>query len=76
MTWNYRLVRRKFDSGDVVYGVHEAYYNERDRLTSITQDPIDVTGATRAEVERTWTMMAEAFKKPAVDWKTRRELRS
>ena len=25
MTWNYRIIRRKHDNGEITFGVHEVY---------------------------------------------------
>lgn len=28
MTWNYRVIRRKHDNGEITFAVHEVYYRD------------------------------------------------
>jgi len=37
MTWNYRIVKYRNGSG---YGLHEVFYDDRDRPITMTDDPI------------------------------------
>lgn len=38
MNWNYRLVKYIHTNGYIHYGIHEAYYDDKDVVTSITKD--------------------------------------
>ena len=56
MYWNYRIVRRErlLPSGRKKrydYAIHEAYYDEEDRVRFITQDPVNF-GADFCETEQ------------------------
>lgn len=44
MSWNYRVVRRVFFEGgngeEVTFAVHEAYYDDDGKVTSITKNSV------------------------------------
>ena len=47
MTWNYRLVKRKYEVKDEIvieFGIHEAYYGEDGEVESITSLPSRLVG--------------------------------
>ena len=45
MTWNYRIMRRKYKDGTQTYSVHEVYYDP----TGWTEESIVDVGATSVE---------------------------
>ena len=80
MTWNYRLVLKRGNPVfliDNFYGIHEAYYEAptKDRVTSLTDNPVGVSGDTVEEVRQCHKQMAEAFTQPIIDYKTRKPIR-
>lgn len=68
MYWNHRIVRRTLESGDVVYGVHEAYYDDNDKVAMITAEPVRLDSETLNDLKRTWAMLMEAFAAPVLDF--------
>jgi hypothetical protein len=66
MPWNYRLVRRVFDTEEQV-GVHEVYYTDG-KPTSITVNPIGIVGETEKEVKDILEKIKKAFLKPVLNW--------
>jgi hypothetical protein len=75
--WNYRVVRRKHPGQDpqsqaehltYSYGIHEAYYDQSEHVTMITQDAVEPFGETIEELRHMWVMMAEAFAQPLLDY--------
>lgn len=69
MTWNFRLVRhwdRK--SASSWYGVHEVFYNDVGRPAGMTENPVGVTGESRAEVEEYLKMIQKGIRRlPILD---------
>mgnify|MGYP001614251380 CR=1 FL=1 len=72
MTWNYRLVRKVTGNG-FYFAIHEAYYTN-DECDYITLDGVEVGGDTITECKSEYNMMKEAFKRPVLDYETRKEL--
>ena len=78
MSWNYRVVRKKYPSqkldsgvrikGYVTYGIFEVYYNSRDKPYLVTVDPVDPFGENLQELKACYEMMAEAFTKPVLKY--------
>ena len=76
MTWNYRVVRRKQESGveewSYAFGIHEAYYDKgKSKPHSVTQESIEPFGETLEELQRDFLMMADALTRPVLDYETR-----
>jgi len=66
MSWNYRLVRRKFPNRTIT-AIHEAYYNDHGHVHMISTEPQAVStkyGLSAAAED--YEMMAEAFKAPVL----------
>lgn len=81
MSWNYRVVRTKYPSGVIRYGIHEAHYNRRGRKNPRTWSeeamkaechlhPVfDVMSEDEGVSGLRWVLehMLEALDKPVVD---------
>jgi len=81
MNWNYRLVRRRGNPALLIsdfYGIHEAYYDAKtkSRITSITDEPIGISGDTVEEIRSCYSQIAEAFTQPIIDYQTRKPIRT
>ena len=61
MTWNYRIVKKTDTTGEASYAIHEAYYDAKGVVRTITEDPVCVDGATLDELNATWMQLAEAW---------------
>jgi hypothetical protein len=66
MSWNYRVVKHKDKSDEEWYGIHEVYYDKKDKPDMISEDPIDARGMTLDELKSDLEMMLRAFDKPVV----------
>lgn len=63
MTWNHRLI--KHDLKQPAYlAVHEVFYDDTGRISSWTQDPIDLTEGNRTEIMRLLTQITNDIKTP------------
>lgn len=66
--WNYRLVRRRM-KGETFYDVHEAYYDDKQKVWAITQNPTTARGDTRDEVLQCLArMMNDILRAPVLDY--------
>jgi len=74
MNWGYRIVHRTYQmpkelGGGVehMYAVHEVYWDDGGAY-SITEDPVAALGDTFEEAKDDYRLMAEAFRKPVLEW--------
>jgi len=65
MTWNYRIVKKRYNSKEPpYYEIHEVHYNENGEICAITEDAIAPYGETIDEMEQALQYMMDACKKP------------
>ncbi len=43
MTWNHRVVKKTYPSGEESYGIHEVFYNKKGEIYAYTEEPIDLS---------------------------------
>lgn len=72
-TWNYRVVRKRVYMGktmesEIVYGIHETYYNDEDKPTAITTDQMRPYGETLEELKSDLDKMVTALEKSVLNW--------
>ncbi len=60
MSWNYRIIKRKWKKG-VTFGIHEVYYDKDGQPTAWSTNPRDPHGETLDELRRDFDMMEKAF---------------
>jgi hypothetical protein len=65
--WNHRIVRRTFESAEVAYSIHEAFYDDEDRVRAITSDSVGPEGETLDELRESYFELAEAFGRPVLE---------
>ena len=63
MTWNYRLVKHS-----TYVAIHEVYYNESGRPSSVTAEPIGLLGADAEEIKEDLEYIMRAFDAPVLAW--------
>lgn len=69
MTWNYRVVRRKYPDGEVLYQMHEVYYDNDGNPDGVSACPVDVTSDAGVDgIKWVLTSMQEAAEKPVLDY--------
>jgi len=67
MTWNYRVVKKRYEDTELVFfGIHEVYYDEEGKPNLVTQEPIDVSGESVEDLLDIYETMKEAFRKPVL----------
>lgn len=69
MTWNYRVVKK-----GVYLSIHVCYYDENGDIEFLTENNINAFGETLDELVKDYARMAEAFKKPIIDFNTMKEI--
>jgi hypothetical protein len=70
MTWNYRVVRTEHANGEIIFGIHEAYYDEgKDEPHSITDTPDEPYGETLEELVECIERFKDACSKPVLELK-------
>ena len=69
MTWDYRIVRRIHDTGEIFYGIHEVHYDKDQTPVNLTENPQPVVSDEGIEGVR-WHLehMLEALGKPVLDY--------
>ena len=75
MNWNHRVVKRTYTSEDgkpvyreVMYGVHEAYYDEKGKVFMITDNPTAPSGDSMEELKESLEYMTKALEHPILDY--------
>ena len=68
-TWNHRIVKDKYDNGEIYYGIYEVFYDKGGEPDGYTEKPMDVTGDSLEDLKEYYEMMAGAFKQPILEEK-------
>ena len=81
MTWNHRLMRRKYthpvtQETETTLAIHEVYYRDdtvddtciSSEDVGYTEEPVAVMGETIDEVRQTLRLMLDALDKPIIDY--------
>lgn len=75
MNWNFRVIRRKKvyklndkDRIEYEYGIHEAFYDKFKKVIMISDEPCNPSGEHVEELRHNWSLMAEAFGQPILDY--------
>lgn len=75
MTWNYRVVRQPMSQPNTFnYAIHEVYCGEDGNINFISECGETAYGETLDELLSDYARMAEAFKKPVIDFNTLEEI--
>ena len=69
MTWNFRVVRHtEPKSRSVWYGVHEVFYNNAGKPSTMTQEPVQVDGESVKDIVAYLNMIKRDLKRlPVLD---------
>ena len=69
MSWNYRVVCRKFPNDEYIYNIHEAYYEDgSDTPHSITTNPCYPEGDSTEELKKDIERFMKAFSRPVLEY--------
>jgi len=67
--WNYRVVKKKQPGGSFFYAIHEAYYDDKGKVWSITEHSIAGRGDSKCEVIGDLVrMLSDARRSPVLDY--------
>lgn len=67
MTWDYRVLAKEykgFNETEILFGIHEVYYNDDGEPDMCTEDAVAVIGDNLAELVQTLDWMRKAFLRP------------
>jgi len=80
MSWNYRIVKTKFDKGNIEeheerFAIHEVYYADdkempdeyRDRPIMATKEPCHSQGGSLQDLKKDFAIFRTAFERPVID---------
>lgn len=74
MTWNHRVVRKKYPKAAkgerVFYGIHEVYYDDKGRVNGVTDEPIRLTNYTVGRLREELEMILKVLHAPVLDFDT------
>lgn len=65
--WNYRVCKRVDAAGEILYGVHEVYYNDDGSFRAATELPVPLEENAPGELTETIARVVLASSKPVVD---------
>ena len=50
MTWNYRIIEHDTEKRSY-FAIHEVFYNNKGKITSFTENPIDIVGESEVDIK-------------------------
>jgi len=68
MTWNHRVISRKFETGETYYAIHEVYYDEAGEPTSVTATPSVVMEESVEDIAWTLECIQKCLSLPVLDY--------
>lgn len=67
MSWNYRVVKRKYETYDY-YGMYEVYYDTSGNVVGMSADPIAASGFTIDDVVEDIQLMKDGLAKDIINY--------
>lgn len=61
MIWNYRVIEH-----DKFFAIHEVYYNDKGKITAISEDPMHPHGNNLEELKGDMEYFFQAFSRPVL----------
>lgn len=68
MTWNHRVIHRKFKDGGEEYAIHEVFYDDKGKMQAVTEESVGPGGESLAELVESMGELALALIQPVVDF--------
>lgn len=69
MSWNYRVLKRKNESGEYEFGIYEVYYDNNENIESWTENPLTPVCASEEGLLEEMNLMLDALKKDTLIYK-------
>lgn len=66
--WSYRVVRKKEDSGEVSFGIHEVYYDKHGKPQFCSNGSIEPIGESVRALKTELSRMQKAFCQPILKY--------
>lgn len=68
MTWNYRVIHRRWPNGEDDYSLHEVYYDVYDRPRAITEDAASIHTDEIGDLPALRERVGRAFENPVLEY--------
>lgn len=66
--WDYRVVRKKQQNGEIVFGIHEVYYDKHGNPEYCSNSSMEPSGESVRQLHSDLHFMAKAFNKPILKY--------
>ncbi|TWV95670.1 hypothetical protein [Chitinophaga pinensis] len=66
MSWNYRVMKRKSESGEYDYGIHEVFYNEKGEVIFWTLESLVPVCPSEEGLREELHLMLKALKEETI----------
>jgi len=74
MSWDYRVVKRKYKNEEETHGIYEVYYDDEDNPRACTESPIQIESFNLNTLKKDLKKIREAFQKPVLNYETFEEM--
>jgi len=68
MTWNHRVIRRRYETGEEYFAIHEVYYDDAGNHNAVTALPVAIFGDSIDDLAITIDHIRECLNKPVLDY--------
>lgn len=68
MTWNHRVISRKYETGETYYAIHEVYYDESGEPYSVTAMPSAIMEESVEDIAWTLERIQKCLSLPVLDY--------
>jgi hypothetical protein len=68
MTWNHRVIKRKYETGEEYFAIHEVYYDDSGKPEQCTVLPISILQNSVDDLSITIDRIRECLSKPVLDY--------
>ncbi len=68
MSWNYRVIKRTYEDGTVIFAIHEVYYNDNGDPYMVTAVPSEPQGETLEELKDDFDCYQRPLAEPTLNY--------
>ncbi|HUY52958.1 MAG TPA: hypothetical protein VMV24_00050 [Candidatus Dormibacteraeota bacterium] len=65
MTWNYRIIKHDTEKRNY-FAIHEVFYDNKGKITSWTENPIDIVGESKTDIKSILKQMVVDIETPTL----------
>ena len=66
-TWSYRVIRKKHETGDTTFQIHEVFQDGSGKINGWTKNPVEPSGESLAELREDVRHFQSAFRKDVLE---------